>query len=126
MGDYRQKSGERMANFLDNGGKVDYTAPHIGAVAQLGERCVRNAEVRGSIPLSSTNKKATHSGWFFYWWKVWAVESPLGSWPSSQAIATENEDRTPLGGREATKCASAISQSPEAVVFMTKASESHP
>src|SRR5689334_22925011 len=25
-----------------------------GAVAQLGERCVRNAEVRGSIPLSST------------------------------------------------------------------------
>ena len=24
-----------------------------GAVAQLGERCVRNAEVRGSIPLSS-------------------------------------------------------------------------
>ena len=26
----------------------------IGAVAQLGERCVRNAEVRGSIPLSST------------------------------------------------------------------------
>ena len=54
-----------MANFLDNGGKVDYTAPHIGAVAQLGERCVRNAEVRGSIPLSSTNKKATRSGWIF-------------------------------------------------------------
>src|SRR5215469_9461467 len=27
----------------------------IGAVAQLGERGVRNAEVRGSIPLSSTN-----------------------------------------------------------------------
>ncbi len=26
----------------------------IGAIAQLGERCVRNAEVRGSIPLSST------------------------------------------------------------------------
>ena len=26
-----------------------------GAVAQLGERRVRNAEVRGSIPLSSTS-----------------------------------------------------------------------
>ena len=26
-----------------------------GAVAQLGERIVRNDEVRGSIPLSSTN-----------------------------------------------------------------------
>ena len=25
-----------------------------GGVAQLGERCVRNAEVRGSIPLIST------------------------------------------------------------------------
>ena len=25
-----------------------------GAVAQLGERCIRIAEVRGSIPLSST------------------------------------------------------------------------
>jgi hypothetical protein len=31
----------------------------IGAVAQLGERCVRNAEVRGSIPLSSTNSSLT-------------------------------------------------------------------
>lgn len=27
---------------------------HVGAVAQLGERSVRNAEVRGSIPLGST------------------------------------------------------------------------
>ena len=27
----------------------------IGAVAQLGERHVRNVEVRGSIPLGSTN-----------------------------------------------------------------------
>jgi hypothetical protein len=25
-----------------------------GLIAQLGERCVRNAEVRGSIPLGST------------------------------------------------------------------------
>lgn len=28
----------------------------LGAVAQLGERRVRNAEVRGSIPLGSTNQ----------------------------------------------------------------------
>ncbi len=28
--------------------------PRDGAVAQLGERLVRNEEVRGSIPLSST------------------------------------------------------------------------
>ena len=27
---------------------------HVGDVAQLGERGVRNAEVRGSIPLIST------------------------------------------------------------------------
>jgi hypothetical protein len=28
---------------------------HGGAVAQLGERLVRNEEVRGSTPLGSTN-----------------------------------------------------------------------
>ena len=28
--------------------------PHFGAVAQLGERCVRNAEVEGSTPFRST------------------------------------------------------------------------
>jgi hypothetical protein len=35
-----------------------------GAVAQLGERRVRNAKVRGSIPLGSTtprNKKLSHN-----------------------------------------------------------------
>ena len=31
----------------------------FGAVAQLGERSVRNAEVRGSIPLGSTYEIAT-------------------------------------------------------------------
>ena len=30
--------------------------PHFGAVAQLGERCVRNAEVEGSTPFRSTEK----------------------------------------------------------------------
>ncbi len=31
---------------------------YAGAVAQLGERSVRNAEVRGSIPLGSTRHEA--------------------------------------------------------------------
>jgi hypothetical protein len=31
-----------------------------GAVAQLGERLVRNEEVRGSIPLSSTTIPGSH------------------------------------------------------------------
>ena len=34
----------------------DSPSRHRGAVAQLGERCNRTAEVRGSIPLSSTAK----------------------------------------------------------------------
>ena len=29
----------------------------LGAVAQLGERCVRNAEVEGSTPFGSTSGK---------------------------------------------------------------------
>ncbi len=33
-----------------------------GAVAQLGERLVRNEEVSGSIPLSSTKGSTTHEG----------------------------------------------------------------
>src|SRR5512133_2787288 len=37
------------------GRTVVYAAP--GAVAQLGERCNRTAEVRGSIPLSSMDTK---------------------------------------------------------------------
>ena len=32
-----------------------YSQRFFGAVAQLGERVVRNDEVRGSIPLGSTN-----------------------------------------------------------------------
>jgi hypothetical protein len=35
--------------------RVALQASSAGAVAQLGERGVRNAEVRGSIPLRSTN-----------------------------------------------------------------------
>src|SRR5262245_26169542 len=32
-------------------------AAPCGAVAQMGERCNRTAEVRGSIPLGSTNRQ---------------------------------------------------------------------
>ena len=35
-----------------------FRALRFGAIAQLGERCVRNAEVRGSIPRCSTNETA--------------------------------------------------------------------
>ena len=38
--------------------------PPGGAVAQLGERLVRNEEVRGSIPLGSTNLRAFVGGFF--------------------------------------------------------------
>ena len=47
-------------NAIYNMQQRDYTPPRTnrrffrGAVAQLGERYVRNVEVRGSIPLGST------------------------------------------------------------------------
>lgn len=43
-----------------------------GGVAQLGERCVRIAEVRGSNPLSSTIKKSVRLDGFFYGKKLWS------------------------------------------------------
>ena len=44
---------------------LECTRPR-GAVAQLGERRVRNAKVKGSIPLSSTNiQRPTSLGWSF-------------------------------------------------------------
>jgi hypothetical protein len=36
---------------------------HGGAVAQMGERCNRTAEVRGSIPLGSTTSHLHQSHW---------------------------------------------------------------
>src|SRR5690348_4947400 len=42
--------------FLDNASPRNLNASaHCGAVAQMGERCNRTAEVRGSIPLGSTS-----------------------------------------------------------------------
>ena len=43
---------------VDGTDAAPYTPRRSGAVAQMGERCNRTAEVRGSIPLSSTK----HSG----------------------------------------------------------------
>ena len=37
--------------------------PVVGAVAQLGERRVRNAKVRGSTPLGSTTLRPAGFGW---------------------------------------------------------------
>lgn len=46
-----------------------YQPSHAGDVAQLGERRVRNAEARGSIPLISTNpsiQKTNHCRLVFF------------------------------------------------------------
>ena len=48
---------EQAREVLDGGRDVMDKPPRLsghGAVAQMGERLVRNEEVRGSIPLSST------------------------------------------------------------------------
>jgi hypothetical protein len=42
---------------------LESRALHHGAVAQLGERRVRNAKVEGSIPFRSTTLPWVHSGW---------------------------------------------------------------
>ena len=41
-------------------GSLEGRSGGCGAVAQMGERCNRTAEVRGSIPLSSTSPAAAH------------------------------------------------------------------
>ena len=46
---------QRFANF-PRADKLEKLFFLCGAVAQLGERLVRNEEASGSIPLSSTNK----------------------------------------------------------------------
>ena len=45
----------RAPAFLDNEGTRHLNGADLGAVAQLGERCNRTAEVRSSILLGSTN-----------------------------------------------------------------------
>src|SRR5580698_5019378 len=46
----------RGRRVLANPGRTANIPGSCGAVAQLGERCVRNAEVVGSIPIRSTNE----------------------------------------------------------------------
>src|SRR5262245_24602533 len=52
LGDERGDRAE--PGLLDNTGARYINGPSLGAVAQMGERCNRTAEVRGSIPLGST------------------------------------------------------------------------
>ena len=52
---YNDKAREFSRPLRSPGCAVSARGLHDGAVAQLGERRVRNAEVRGSTPLSSTN-----------------------------------------------------------------------
>jgi hypothetical protein len=52
----------RTAGFSERPSLMDHSLIRYksrGAVAQLGERLVRNEEASGSIPLSSTNPSAT-------------------------------------------------------------------
>ena len=50
--------GRKWRHFFKSGARMD-RAPAVGAVAQLGERLVRNEEVSGSIPLSSTTLRCS-------------------------------------------------------------------
>ena len=47
-------AGTRVGGMLDKVGGVCEKADRSGAIAQLGERVVRNDEVVGSIPICST------------------------------------------------------------------------
>ena len=64
-----------------------------GAVAQLVERCVRNAKVRGSTPLSSTKKekdgKRSASVLFFFWWAENSAPQAQGSRTTRGAAAMD-------------------------------------
>src|SRR4029077_7250572 len=48
-------TGPAEPRFLDNASTPNINGATFGAVAQMGERCNRTAEVRGSIPLGSTS-----------------------------------------------------------------------
>ena len=55
----------RFEKRLANANLFYYNIKALGPLAQLGERKVRNLEVRGSIPLWSTNKKLQNSRKFW-------------------------------------------------------------
>jgi hypothetical protein len=50
----RKTHPDLMAEAIDIHATQGLEGQRLGAVAQMGERCNRTAEVRGSIPLSST------------------------------------------------------------------------
>src|SRR5437870_2683741 len=52
-----------------------------GAVAQLGERCVRNAEVEGSTPFRSTCKSFGNETFLCRWPATSEVSSPNSTIP---------------------------------------------
>jgi hypothetical protein len=76
-----------------------------GAVAQMGERCNRTAEVRGSIPLGSTNSSiwpdaasvTAHSGGQIG--PLHAASAPLaadaGEWPPGACAGAHHAQRLP-------------------------------
>ena len=51
-----EKDLEKIPSLCYNNGVTVSVSYHQGPVAQLGERCVRNAEVEGSIPFGSTSR----------------------------------------------------------------------
>ena len=51
--------GPDAGDSIPGDGSGGRSARRVGAVAQLGERLVRNEEVSGSIPLSSTKDSMT-------------------------------------------------------------------
>ncbi len=70
-------------------------AAHDGAVAQLGERCNRTAEVRGSIPLSSIARTGFRCGHCFC--PSAPIVCPLASFRSPAPL--RRCSRPPTGGR---------------------------
>lgn len=50
----------RVSPYVEVRFESGMTAKLIGVVAQLGERCVRIAEVEGSIPFNSTMNSGSH------------------------------------------------------------------
>ncbi len=76
----------------------------IGALAQLGERKVRNLEVRGSIPLCSTNYKMvipTHSPCvgIFYEEEETRLSIRLYPYPRNESPFRREEDPFVTGKR---------------------------
>src|SRR5437016_13750607 len=63
----------------------------LGAVAQLGERLVRNEEVRGSIPLGSTTPRRRLGRTLVpRWWAGWQPDRALVVAHSRQVVSFQS------------------------------------